>query len=82
MYLHTPISNPSPLTPPPPSRIGLLFGANEQLLTQHISGPIPSISYCISATRVGHGLGLGLRVIAWAPVCAENAVSNFATRAL
>ena len=37
-----------------------LFGVNEKLLTQHISGLVTSISCCKSATRVGHGLGLGL----------------------
>ena len=36
----------------------LLFGVNEKLLIQNISGPVTK--YCCKlATRVGQGLGLG-----------------------
>ena len=45
----------------------LLFGVNEKLLTQHISGPIAKYNL-LPATRVGQrlgqGLGLGLMVSA------------------
>ena len=36
----------------------VVIGANEKLLTQHISGPVTSISCCKSATRLGQVLGL------------------------
>ena len=36
-----------------------LFGVNEKLLTQHISGPVTKYKL-LSSTRVGQGLGLGL----------------------
>ena len=39
----------------------LLFGVNEKLLTQHISGLVTSISCCMLATRIGQGLGLRIR---------------------
>ena len=54
-----------------PLLVGLLFGVNENLLTQHISGPVTSISYCKPVTRVGQrlGLGLGVRVRARARHC-------------
>ena len=40
----------------------LLFGVNEKLLTQHISGPVTKYKLFKSATRVGQGLGLGLEL--------------------
>ena len=40
-----------------------IWGVNEKLLTQHISGPVTKykLLYCMSATRAGLGLGLGVR---------------------
>ena len=45
-------------------RIWLLFGVNEILLSQHISGLVTKykLFYVSSQGRLGLGLGLGLRV--------------------
>ena len=43
----------------------LLFGVNENLLTQHISGPVTKYELLYASNQgraLGLGLGLGLRV--------------------
>ena len=40
----------------------LLFGVNEELLTQHISGLATKYKLLYVSNQVGQGLGLGLRI--------------------